>query len=93
MSGGGGFISFMNSTIRRNRLLLKEKRSFKQKDQLYDIIKSKKVNYQIRNSSEEEKILKRKLKKSENDKEVIIYLLMSIIILSVSLNIYLGFFH
>jgi hypothetical protein len=45
---GGGFISFMNSTIRGNRQLLKNKRKFKEKSQLYNISKLKKVNYQIK---------------------------------------------
>ena len=93
MSGGGGFISFMNSTLRRNRQLLKKKRSFKERSQLYDVSDPKKVNYRMKDLSEEEKALKRKLKKSENDKATILYLLVTIIILSISLNIYLGFFN
>ena len=93
MSGGGGFISFMNSTLRRNRQLLKKKRSFKERSQLYDVSDHKKVNYQMKDLSEEEKTLKRKLKKSENDKTTILYFLMIIIILSISLNIYFGFFN
>jgi hypothetical protein len=90
---GGGFISFMNSTIRGNRQLLKNKRKFKEKSQFYNISKFKKVNYQIKDSSEEEKFLKRKLKKSKNDKKTIIYSLICFIIFSISLNIHLGFFN
>lgn len=90
---GGGFMSFMNSTIRNNRQLLKNKRKFKERSQLYDMSKSKKANFQIKGSSEEEKILKGKLKKSEFEKTTIIYYLVSLIILSISLNIYLGFFN
>lgn len=93
MSGGGGFISFMNSTLRRNRNLLKKKRIFKERSQLYDVSDPKKVNYQMKDFSEDEKTLKRKLKKSENDKATILYFLMTIIILSISLNIYFGFFN
>lgn len=93
MSGGGGFISFMNSILRRNRQLLKNKRGFKERSQLYDVSDHKKVNYQMKDLSEEEKTLKRKLKKSENDKTTILYFLVTIIILSISLNIYFGFFN
>ena len=88
---GGGFISFMNSTIRGNRQLLKNKRKFKEKSQFYNISKLKKVNYQIKDSSEEEKFLKKKLKKSKNDQKTIIYSLICFIIFSISLNIHLGF--
>jgi hypothetical protein len=90
---GGGFMSFMNSVITNNRKLLKNKRKFKERTKFYDVSKSKKENFQIRDLSEEEKILKRKLKKSEFDKTYLIYSLVSIIILSLSLNIYLGFFN
>ena len=90
---GGGFMSFMNSVITSNRKLLKNKRKFKEKSKFYDVPKSKKENFEIRDLSEEEKILKRKLKKTEFDKTYLIYSLVSIIILSLSLNIYLGFFN
>jgi tetratricopeptide (TPR) repeat protein len=90
---GGGFISYMNSITRGNRQLLKKKRKFKERSQLYNIPKISKVKYQIKDSSEEEKILKGKLKKSENDKTTIIFYLLSIIIFSISLNIYLGLFN
>ena len=89
----GGFMSFMNSVITNNRKLLKNKRKFKERTKFYDVSKSKKENFQIRDLSEEEKVLKRKLKKSEFDKTYLIYSLVSIIILSISLNIYLGFFN
>ena len=87
---GGGFISYMNSIIGGNRQLLKKKRRFKEKSQLYNVPKLSKAKYQIKDSSEKEKILKGKLKKSENDKTTIILYLLSIIIFSISLNIYLG---
>lgn len=90
---GGGFMSFMNSVITSNRKLLKNKRKFKERSKFYDVPKSKKENFEIRDLSEEEKILKIKLKKSEFDKTYLIYSLVSIIILSLSLNIYLGFFN
>ena len=90
---GGGFISYMNSIIGGNRQLLKKKRRFKERSQLYNVPKLSKVKYQIKDSSEEEKVLKGKLKKSENDKTTIIFYLLSIIIFSISLNIYLGFFN
>lgn len=90
---GGGFTSFMNSIIKRNRELLKKKRCFKERSQIYDVSDPKKVNYEMKEFSDEEKTLKRKLKKSENDKSTIIYSLASIIILSVTINIYLGFFN
>ena len=90
---GGGFMSFMNSVITNNRKLLKNKRKFKERTKFYDVSKSKKEIFQIRDLSEEEKVLKRKLKKSEFDKTYLIYSLVSIIILSLSLNIYLGFFN
>lgn len=89
----GGFMSFMNSIIRNNRLLLKDKRKFKERSQRYNISKSRKEDFHIRDLSEEEKILKKKLKKSEFDKIYLIYYLVSVIILSLSLNIYLGFFN
>ena len=69
----------MNSTLRRNRQLLKKKRGFKERSQLYDVSDYKKVNYQMKDLSEEEKTLKRKLKKSENDKTTILYFLMIIL--------------
>ena len=87
---GGGFISYMNSIIGGNRQLLKKKRRFKEKSQLYNVPKLSKAKFQIKDSSEKEKILKGKLKKSENDKTTIILYLLSIIIFSISLNIYLG---
>ena len=90
---GGGFISYMNSIIGGNRQLLKKKRRFKERSQIYNEPKLSKVKYQIKDSSEEEKILKGKLKKSENDKSTIILYLLSIIIFSISLNIYLGLFN
>ena len=93
MSGGGGFMSFMNSTIRKNRQLLKNKKKFKERNQLYNVVNPDKVNYEIRDVSEEEIKLRKKLKKSENDKTTILYFLMTIIILSISLNIYFGFFN
>lgn len=89
----GGFMSFMNSIIRNNRLLLKDKRKFKERSQHYNVSKTRKTDFKIRDLSKEEKILKRKLKKSEFDKAYLIYHLVSIIILSLSLNIYLGFFN
>tara|TARA_R110001606_G_scaffold46909_1_gene119827 strand:- start:475 stop:693 length:219 start_codon:yes stop_codon:yes gene_type:complete len=72
MSGGGGFMSFMNSTIRKNRQLLKNKKKFKERNQLYNVVNPDKVNYEIRDVSEEEIMLRKKLKKSENDKTTIL---------------------
>ena len=86
-------MSFMNSTIRKNRQLLKKKKKFKERNQLYNVVNPDKVNYEIRDVSEEEIMLRKKLKKSEKEKTTNLYLLTSIIIFSVSLNVYLGFFN
>ena len=39
----GGFISYMNSIIGRNKQLLKKKRRFKERNQIYNVPKLSKV--------------------------------------------------
>lgn len=93
MSGGGGFTSFMNSILRRNRKLLKNKRKFNERKQLYDVENLDDSNgFEMRETSEEEKTLARKLKRSEQEKSIIMYLLSTFLLISIAFNVYFVFF-
>ncbi|MDO3695926.1 hypothetical protein QVZ41_13830 [Wenyingzhuangia sp. chi5] len=93
MSGGGGFMQFMNNSSKNNRSLLKNKNSFKEKSKYLNEKSTKKSKFEIKETSEEELKIIREKRIIEKEKTIkSIYLFSSLAILCISFFIYINFF-